>query len=76
MLPGQTGLEALKAMRAQRPELPIVMITGYPTPAHEEQVLAAGATAFLPKPFDESELLNVVRSVLNPTDVPAKEPNP
>jgi len=76
MLPGQTGLEALKAMRAQRPELPIVMITGYATPAHEEMVLAAGATAFLPKPFDESELLTMVRSVLHPTDVPAKEPNP
>ena len=40
------------------------MITGYATPAHEELVLAAGATAFLPKPFDESELLTLVRHVL------------
>jgi len=76
MLPGHSGLEALRAMRAQRPDLPIVMITGYATPDHEELVLAAGATAFLPKPFDESELLTLVRHVLSPTDAPAKEPNP
>ena len=76
MLPGQPGLEALKAMRARRPDLPIVMITGYATSSHEELVLAAGATAFLPKPFDESELLTLVRHVLPPTDVASKEPNP
>ena len=76
MLPGHSGLEALKAMRAMRPDLPIVMITGYATRDHEELVLAAGATAFLPKPFDESELLTLVRHVLSPTDVPPKEPNP
>jgi CheY-like chemotaxis protein len=41
------------------------MITGYATGAQEELVLAAGATAFLPKPFDESELLTLVRRVLS-----------
>jgi DNA-binding response OmpR family regulator len=76
MLPGRSGLEALQAMRAQRPDLPIVMITGYATPAQEETVLAAGATAFLPKPFDESELLTLVRHVLSHTDVAGKEPHP
>ncbi len=65
MLPGQSGLDALVAMRARRPELPIVMITGYATGAQEELVLAAGATAFLPKPFDESELLTLVRRALS-----------
>jgi DNA-binding NtrC family response regulator len=72
MLPGQSGLEALKAMRARRPELPIVMVTGYATREQEELVLAAGATAFLPKPFDESELLTLVRRALQ-TDVAGEE---
>jgi CheY-like chemotaxis protein len=76
MLPGRSGLEALEAMRARRPDLPIVMITGYATPAQEETALAAGATAYLPKPFDESELLTLVRRVLSPTDVAAEEPHP
>jgi DNA-binding NtrC family response regulator len=76
MLPGRSGLEALAEMRARRPTLPIVMITGYATSAQEERVMAAGATAFLPKPFDESELLTLVRRVLPKTDAALEEPNP
>ncbi len=75
MLPGRSGLEALQAMRARRPELPIVMITGYALPAQEQQVLEAGATAFLAKPFDDTELLTLVRRVLS-ENVAGKESSP
>lgn len=74
MLPGRSGLEALKIIRQRRPSLPIIMITGYATLAHEEEVMTAGATAFLPKPFDESELLTVVRRVLAWADAAGEEP--
>ena len=73
MLPGRSGLEALQAMRARRPRLGIVMITGHATPANEDLVLAAGATAYLPKPFDASELLTLVRHVLAQSDVAGEE---
>jgi two-component system C4-dicarboxylate transport response regulator DctD len=76
MLPGRSGLETLRAMRERRPRLPIVMITGYATPANADLVLEAGATAFLPKPFDESELLTLVRHVLTPMDAAGEERNP
>jgi DNA-binding NtrC family response regulator len=68
MLPGHSGIEALRVMRERRPRLPIVMITGYATPEQAELARAAGATAFLPKPFDESELLTLVRHVLGHGD--------
>ena len=73
MLPGISGLEALQSIRVRHPRLPIIMITGYATPAHEDQVLTAGATAFLPKPFDESELLTLVRRVLAQADAAGEE---
>lgn len=76
MLPGRSGLEALRAMRERRPRLPIVMITGFATPANTDLVLEAGATAFLPKPFDESELLTLVRHVLTQMDVAGEERSP
>lgn len=76
MLPGHSGLEALQVMRERRPGLPIVMITGYATPEQEELARAAGATAFLPKPFDESELLTLVRHVLGHGAVAGEVPNP
>jgi DNA-binding response OmpR family regulator len=76
MLPGFSGLDALRAIRARRPGLPIVMTTGYATPEQEDLLLAAGATAFLPKPFDDAELLALVRRVLPRTDVAGEERRP
>ena len=76
MLPGLSGFDALHAMRQRRPELPIVMTTGYATPEQEELVLAAGATAFLPKPFDDSELLTLVRRVLSRASAAGEERKP
>jgi len=73
MLPGQSGLEALRAIRAARPSVPIVMITGYATSANADRVLEAGATAFLPKPFDDSELLSLVRQALTGAPGAGKE---
>lgn len=64
MLPGVSGAEAVAALRGARPELPVLVITGYATPAHAERVRAAGAIEFLPKPFDDVELLNLVRRAL------------
>jgi DNA-binding NtrC family response regulator len=76
MLPGRSGLDALQELRARRPELPIVMMTGYATAANAERVRGAGATAFLPKPFDEDELLTLVRHALALTDVAGEERRP
>jgi DNA-binding NtrC family response regulator len=61
MLPDRSGIELLQAMRAARPDLPVVMITGYGTPENTSRALAAGASGFLHKPFTESELLEAVR---------------
>jgi DNA-binding NtrC family response regulator len=76
MLPGMSGFDALRAMHARRPELPIVMTTGYATPEQEEHLLAAGAAAFLPKPFDDSELLTLVRRVLSRAPAAGEERKP
>jgi CheY-like chemotaxis protein len=76
MLPGLSGLDALRALRARRPGLSIVMTTGYATPEQEEDLLAAGATAFLPKPFDDSELLTLVQRVLSESPAAGEERKP
>jgi DNA-binding NtrC family response regulator len=64
MLPDRSGIELVLAARAQRPGLPIVVITGYATTTHNLQAIEAGADDFLPKPFDEEELLRVVHRAL------------
>ncbi len=73
MLPGRSGPEAVRALRRRRPDLPIVLITGYATAGSAERSAAAGATAFLAKPFDDTELLDLVLHILGPKGVATKE---
>ncbi len=64
MLPDRTGVELLRAIRTARPDVALVVITGYATSDSAARAAEAGVTDFLPKPFDASELLSVVRRAL------------
>jgi two-component system OmpR family response regulator len=63
-LPGISGLEVLREIRAVHAEVPIIVVTGRDDPAVRKACLAAGATAFLTKPFAIEELRQVVRTSL------------
>ena len=76
MLPGMSGIEVVRAVRARRPDLPIVAITGYATGEVRAAAEAAGASDFLSKPFDHSELLDRVRGALEHRGVAWKEGPP
>lgn len=55
-MPGKTGLEVIKEIRAQDPKVPIIMIT---TEAEKRRVLEAvhaGVTDYLVKPFTPDTL--------------------
>lgn len=64
MLPDRSGIEVLRALRGVRPALPVVIITGYATHESSREAFEGGATEYLPKPFEASELLTVVRRAL------------
>jgi DNA-binding NtrC family response regulator len=64
MLPDRSGHEVLAALRDRRPDLPVVLITGYATPDHAARAREAGAADFLAKPFEADELLDMVRRAL------------
>lgn len=76
MLPGRSGLEILSEIRRRRPDVPIVAITGYPTADQAARSLAAGATNFLAKPFDATELMELIRRVLFRTTIAGEEASP
>jgi DNA-binding NtrC family response regulator len=76
MLPGASGLDVVREMRRRRPGMPIILITGYATAENATRAIDAGATAFLAKPFDDTELLNQVRPVLERTDVDGRKGQP
>jgi DNA-binding response OmpR family regulator len=64
MLPGRSGLELLRDLRARHPRLPVMMLTARGEPVDRIIGLELGADDYLPKPFDPRELAARVRAVL------------
>ncbi len=59
-LGGMSGYEFLAKAKAQWPDLPVLMITAYPTPKLAVEAIKAGAIDYLAKPFAPEELLHAV----------------
>jgi len=59
-LGGMSGYEFLSRIRAQWPDLPVLMITAYATPKLAVEAIKAGAMDYLAKPFAPEELLHAV----------------
>jgi CheY-like chemotaxis protein/glycine cleavage system H lipoate-binding protein len=64
MLPGQSGLELVRNLGADKPAPPVVVISGYATSENALESFRLGSFDFLPKPFDVTELLGVLRRAL------------
>ena len=63
-LPGLSGLELQKLVAGERPEMPIIFVTGYGDIPMSVQAMKAGAVEFLTKPFADEALLGAVRNAL------------
>ncbi len=59
-MPGLTGLELSAQMRAIRPELPVVLTSGYLTPEHEAEARRQGVDAIIAKPCSIDALASAV----------------
>ncbi|WP_181272694.1 response regulator transcription factor [Brevibacterium oceani] len=60
-LPGLDGFSVLKQLRAQRPELPVLVLTARDNPDDTIYALESGAVDYMIKPFRFAELLARVR---------------
>ena len=63
-LPGLDGLELQKRVAVDRPDMPIIFITGYGDVPTTVQAMKAGAVEFLTKPFSDDTLLNAIRQAV------------
>lgn len=62
-MPGLTGLDLLRAVKAQQPATPVVLITGAPSVNSAVFGLRHGAYDYLPKPFSIKEVQQLVERV-------------
>jgi DNA-binding NtrC family response regulator len=63
-IPGMSGLDLLKLLRADHPELTVIMVTAYGTVRTAVEAMKAGAFDYLTKPIDYDELALVVNRAL------------
>ncbi len=64
MMPGESGLDLTEAMRGERSDLPILLLTARGGPEDRIAGFEAGADDYLPKPFDPYELVLRIRAML------------
>ena len=64
-MPGMTGMELARQILEIRPEIPIILCTGYSTLVSEEQAKALGIKAFSIKPLTKMGIATLLRSVLD-----------
>jgi len=64
MMPQAGGMELLSAVQENRPELPVLIITGFSSIASAIETTKLGAAGYLPKPFTPDELEKAVDAVL------------
>ncbi len=65
-MPKYTGLDLTEKLLALRPELPIILCTGFSEKMNKEQAAAQGIQAYLMKPVDIHQLAKTLHKVLHP----------
>ncbi len=68
MMPGLSGLDLLKSLKAKNAQAKVIMVTGYPTLKTTIQAMQIGAFDYLPKPFLPAELRALVARALAASD--------
>jgi CheY-like chemotaxis protein len=62
-MPGEDGIEVARQVRAERPWMPVVIITGYGSPENEARAEAVGVKGFLRKPLSPKMIEESVAEV-------------
>lgn len=63
-LPDATGIDVLQAVRARKPDLPVIMLTAHGSIETAVAAMQRGAYGFLTKPFHDHELMQKVANAV------------
>ena len=63
-MPGRSGLDVLKDLKAMRPKLPVLVLSMHPEDQYGKRVLRAGASGYMNKKSAPEELINAIRKLL------------
>jgi len=64
-MPGSSGTETLKQLKAERPKLPVVVLSMHPEDQYAVRMFKAGANAYLTKSSAPEELVKAIKKVVS-----------
>jgi FixJ family two-component response regulator len=64
-MPNMSGLDLHDNLLRSGKEIPTMLITAYPSDDIRARALQAGIICYLPKPFDENDLLSCIQAALD-----------
>ena len=62
-MPGKDGLDTLKELKNERPDLPVLIFTIYPEEQYAVRVIKAGAAGYVNKESETDVLIEAIRKV-------------
>ncbi|MEF7615754.1 response regulator transcription factor [Aquincola sp. MAHUQ-54] len=62
-MPDQSGIDALIAIKARMPDLPVLILSGFPEEHYATTLLKQGASGYLNKECDPQDIVNAIRTV-------------
>ena len=68
IMPGMTGLELSEKIMRLRPDIPIILCTGFSEMITEEKAKAMGIREYVVKPLLQGEIAGLIRRVLDQGD--------
>ena len=68
-MPAMTGIDLARRMRQIRPDLPVILCTGFSNLVNEETARSIGIQAFALKPLTKNVIGRLVRDVLERTEI-------
>jgi DNA-binding NarL/FixJ family response regulator len=63
-MPGRSGIETLREVKRERPDLPVLILSIYPEDQYAVRAIKAGASGYLTKDSAPDELVKAIRKVL------------
>jgi|GEM_PF-2967136 len=60
-MPGRDGVDVLRQIKAQKPNLPVLVLSMHPEEQYAVRVLKAGASGYLTKETDPEEMIKAIR---------------
>ena len=72
-MPEMSGLELLKYLRENYPDITLITISGYDEFEYAQKAIAYGVKGYLLKPVEEEELISVLKSVREDAEIKKRE---